>query len=152
MDDGHASIYKYAIPLLEKYKVKATAFIITSKSGASKIKKYKDHEYIEFQSHTHNMHQGGCSGGHGGLFRCINYDKGLADLQSSIDYLGTNDAIAYPYGDVTKNVLKITEAANFKIGVTTKWGYAKKGADPLQLPRIRMYKSMALSTFKSNVK
>ena len=152
MDDGHASIYKYAIPLLEKYKVKATAFIITSKSGASKIKKYKDNEYIEFQSHTHNMHQGGCSGGHGGLFRCINYDKGLADLQSSIDYLGTNDAIAYPYGDVTKNVLKITEAANFKIGVTTKWGYAKKGADPLQLPRIRMYKSMALSTFKSNVK
>ena len=152
MDDGHKSVFNLALPLLEKYKVKATSFIITSKPSAKNVKKYANHEYLEFQSHTHNMHQGGCSGGHGGLFRCINYDKGLADLQSSIDYLGTNDALAYPYGDVTANVLKITKAAKFKVGVTTKWGYAKKGADPYQLPRIRMYKGIALSTFKSNVK
>ena len=152
MDDGHKSIYTYAIPLLEKYKVKATAFIITSKDNAKKIKKYTNHEYIEFQSHTHNMHQGGCSGGHGGLFRCISYDKGLADLKKSIEFLGKSDAIAYPFGDVTKNVLTITKDANFKVGVTTQWGYAKKGADPLQLPRVRMYKGIALSTFKSNVK
>lgn len=152
MDDGHKSIYTYAIPLLEKYKVKATAFIITSKDNAKKIKKYMNHEYIEFQSHTHNMHQGGCSGGHGGLFRCISYDKGLADLKKSIEFLGKSDALAYPFGDVTKNVLTITKAANFKVGVTTQWGYAKKGADPLQLPRVRMYKGIALSTFKSNVK
>lgn len=152
MDDGHNSIYTYAIPLLEKYKVKATAFIITSKKRASKIKKYTNHEFIEFQSHTHNMHQGGCSGGHGGLFRCISYDKGLEDLKTSIEYLGTNEAIAYPYGDVTANVLKITKAANFKVGVTTEWGYAKKGADPYQLPRVRMYQGISLSTFKKNVK
>lgn len=152
MDDGHKSIYTYAIPLLEKYKVKATAFIITSKDNAKKIKKYTNHEYIEFQSHTHNMHQGGCSGGHGGLFRCISYDKGLADLKKSIEFLGKSDALAYPFGDVTKNVLTITKDANFKVGVTTQWGYAKKGADPLQLPRVRMYKGIALSTFKSNVK
>ena len=152
MDDGHKSIYAYAIPLLEKYKVKATAFIITSKDNAKKIKKYTNHEYIEFQSHTHNMHQGGCSGGHGGLFRCISYDKGLADLKKSIEFLGKSDALAYPFGDVTKNVLTITKDANFKVGVTTQWGYAKKGADPLQLPRVRMYKGIALSTFKSNVK
>lgn len=152
MDDGHKSIYTYAIPLLEKYKVKATAFIITSKDNAKKIKKYMNHEYIEFQSHTHNMHQGGCSGGHGGLFRCISYDKGLADLKKSIEFLGKSDALAYPFGDVTKNVLTITKDANFKVGVTTQWGYAKKGADPLQLPRVRMYKGIALSTFKSNVK
>lgn len=152
MDDGHKSVFNLALPLLEKYKVKATAFIITSKPSAKNVKKYANHEYLEFQSHTHNMHQGGCSGGHGGLFRCISYDKGLADLQSSIDYLGTSDALAYPYGDVTKNVLKITKDAKFKVGVTTTWGYAKKGADPYQLPRVRMYKGIALSTFKSYVK
>lgn len=152
MDDGHKSVFNLVLPLLEKYKVKATAFIITSKPSAKNVKKYANHEYLEFQSHTHNMHQGGCSGGHGGLFRCISYDKGLADLQSSIDYLGTSDALAYPYGDVTKNVLKITKDAKFKVGVTTTWGYAKKGADPYQLPRVRMYKGIALSTFKSYVK
>lgn len=151
IDDGHKTLFTHAIPLLEKYKVKATAFIITSRSAAKKFKNYEN-EYITFQSHTHDMHQGGCSGGHGGLFRCINYDKGLKDLTTSIEVLGKSDAIAYPYGDVTNNVLKITKAANFKVGVTTKWGQAKKGMDPYQLPRIRMSKGMSLAGFKSYIK
>lgn len=151
IDDGHKTLFTHAIPLLEKYKVPATAFIITSRSAANKFKKYEN-DIITFQSHTHDMHQGGCSGGHGGLFRCINYEKGLKDLTTSINILGKSDAIAYPYGDVTENVLKITKAANFKIGVTTKWGQAKKGADPYQLPRIRMSKGMSLSSFKSYIK
>lgn len=151
IDDGHKTLFTHAIPLLEKYKVRATAFIITSRSAAKKFKNYEN-EYITFQSHTHDMHQGGCSGGHGGLFRCINYEKGLNDLTTSIDILGKSDAIAYPYGDVTANVLKITKDAKFKIGVTTKWGQAKKGADPYQLPRIRMSKGMSLAGFKNYIK
>lgn len=150
IDDGHSTLFTHAIPLLEKYNVKATAFIITSRSAAKKFKKYQS-ENIVFQSHTHDMHQGGCSGGHGGLFRCINYDKGLADLKQSISVLGSSDAIAYPYGDVTKNVLNITTAANFKVGVTTKFGQAKKGMNPLQLPRIRMSKGVSLKGFINNI-
>lgn len=150
IDDGHKTLFSHAIPLLEKYNVKATAFIITSKSAAKKFKNYQS-ENIQFQSHTHNMHQGGCKGGHGGLFRCINYDLGLADLKKSIEILGSSEAIAYPYGDVTKNVLSITEAAKFKVGVTTVYGQAKKGMNPLQLPRIRMSKGVSLSSFKKAI-
>lgn len=150
IDDGHSTLFSHAIPLLEKYNVKATAFIITSRSAAKKFKKYQS-ENIQFQSHTHDMHKGGCKGGHGGLFRCINFDKGLADLNTSISVLGSSDAIAYPYGDVTQNVLDITTKAGFKIGVTTKNGKAKKGMNPLQLPRVRMYQDMSLNKFIKSI-
>lgn len=150
IDDGQWSFFKYGLPILNKYKINATSFIITSKAGGTKFKKNL-YENISYQSHTHGMHTGGCSGGHGGLFRCINYDKGLADLKTSIDILGTNDAIAYPYGDVTNNVLKITKAAGFKVGVTTVNKKAQVGMDRYQLPRVRMSRGMSLNSFIKSI-
>ncbi len=148
IDDGQHTFFRLGIPILNKYKIQATSFIITSKAGGTKFKKYA-YDNIHYESHTHEMHQGGCKGGHGGLFRCISPEKGLEDLKKSISILGSSDAIAYPYGDVTQNVLSITKKAGFKVGVTTNWGKAKKGMDRYQLPRIRMYKGMSLNTFKS---
>jgi len=151
IDDGQKSFFELAIPVLKKYNVNATSFIITSKSWAvSQISKYSQ-SVINFQSHTHDMHRGGCSGGHGGLFRCINHDKGVADLKKSVQILGKQDVIAYPYGDVTDNTLSITKEAGFKVGVTTVNARAKKGMDKLQLPRVRMSRGVSLSTFKGMV-
>ncbi len=150
IDDGQKSFFKLAIPILTKYQVKATSFIITSKSGAKKIAKYKS-EYINFESHTHNMHQGGCTGGHGGLFRCISYKKGLEDLHKTIEIIGDNDVLAYPYGDVNANVIKITKAAGYKLGVTTNYGKARPGMDPLKLPRVRMSRGISLQGFKNSI-
>ncbi len=148
MDDWHKSVPKYALPILNKYEVPATAFLITVYETGLFFKNYQS-PYISFQSHTHNMHRGGCRGGSNGLFRCINHDAGLKDLQTSIGILGSNDAIAYPFGDVTNNVLSITKEAGFKVGVTTKFGRAKKGMDPLRLPRVRVSKGESLKTFIS---
>lgn len=145
-DDGDKSFFNLAIPILNKYNIKATGFIITSYPSAKKIPKYKSNNII-FESHTHDMHRGGCTGGHGGLFRCISHEKGVADLKSSIQVIGNNDVIAYPYGDVTANTLSITKEAGFKIGVTTRYGRAKKGMDKLMLPRVRMSKNISLNGF-----
>ena len=150
IDDGHKSFFNLAVPILEKYNIHATSFIITSKDSAKKIPKYKS-ENINFQSHTHDMHRGGCTGGHGGLFRCIAHDKGVADLKKSIEIIGSNDAIAYPYGDVTDNTLSITREAGFKVGVTTVNQKAKKGMDRLQLPRVRMSRGLSLAGFKAAI-
>jgi len=56
MDDGHKSLYKHAIPVLKKYNIPATAFIITKKIDSKKLEKYKD-STIDFESHTDNMHR-----------------------------------------------------------------------------------------------
>ena len=145
-DDGHKSFFDLAIPILNKYNIKATGFIITSKPSAQKIPKYKS-ENIIFESHTHDMHKAGCTGGRGGLFRCISHDKGVADLKESIRITGSNDVIAYPFGDITANTLSITKDAGFKIGVTIKYGRAKKGMDKLQLPRVRVSKGTSINSF-----
>lgn len=150
IDDGHSSFFKLAIPVLKKYQIRATSFIITSRKAGTTYPQYKS-ELIDFQSHTNNMHQGGCTGGHGGLFRCIAYDKGLSDLKKSIGILNSSDAIAYPYGDVTENVLLITKDAGFKVGVTTTYGKARKGMNPYMLPRVRMYKGISMANFKNNL-
>ena len=97
------------------------------------------------------MHRGGCTGGHGGLFRCISHDKGVDDLKQSVEAIGNKDVLAYPYGDVTANVLSITKEVGFKIGVTTKYGRAKKGMDKLQLPRVRVSKSTKIAGFKASL-
>ena len=150
IDDGHKSLFEKAIPIIEKYNAKATAFIITSKNAGTKFTKYKS-ENMNFQSHTHNMHRGGCSGGHGGIFRCINYNEGLNDLKKSIEILGSADALAYPYGDCTDNVLKITKSEGFKVAFTTKYGKVYKGMDKLQLPRVRMSKGITLKGFINSI-
>ncbi|MDE5630194.1 MAG: DUF5011 domain-containing protein [Bacilli bacterium] len=150
IDDGQYTFFNLALPILNKYNIKATPFIITSKAGGKKVAKYQ-YPNINYQSHTHEMHQGGCKGGRGGLFRCIDHNKGVADLKKSIAIVGNGDAIAYPFGDVTDNVLSITKDAGFKVGVTIKYGKAKPGMDRYQLPRIRMYKGMSLSAFKNSI-
>lgn len=146
IDDWHKSVSKYAVAILNKYEVPATAFLITVYETNLYFKNYQS-PYINFESHTHNMHRGGCLSGANGLFRCINHEEGLKDLQTSISILGSNDAIAYPFGDVNNNVLAITKEAGFKVGVTTKFGRAKKGMDPLRLPRIRVTNGESLRTF-----
>lgn len=150
IDDGDASFFNKAIPVINKYDVKVTSFLITSLTSDSHISQYKS-EKVNFQSHTHDMHKGGCSGGHGGLFRCIDYNKGVEDLNKSIQIIGSNDAIAYPFGDVTDNVLNITKTVEFKLGFTTKYGMVYKGMDKLQLPRVRMSKGISLNGFINSI-
>ncbi len=148
IDDGQSSFFSEAVSIINKYNVKVTSFII-GKNG-DKFKKYLSNN-ITYQSHTYNMHRGGCSGGHGGIFQCINYNDGLSDLKKSIEQLGSSDALAYPYGDINANTKKITKAAGFKVAFTTKYGYVKPGMDPLELPRVRMSKGISLASFKKIV-
>lgn len=149
IDDGHKTFFRLAVPVIQKYDIKVTSFLVTSRLGDKTYENFK--EKINFESHSHDMHRKGCTGGQNGIFRCINYDLGLEDLNKSIEILGSNDVIAYPYGDVTNNVLAITKAANFKVGVTTRYGKAKKGMDRYQLPRVRMYKGMSFEKFKQSL-
>lgn len=145
-DDGHWSFFSEAIPIVEKYNAKMTSFIVTS-GVVDKSFLYNNRNNINYQLHTHNMHRGGCSGGANGLFRCISYEEGLNDLLTSFSVLESSEALAYLYGDCNDNVLKIATDSHVLIGVTTKQGRAKKGMDPLRLPRMRIYQGMSLKNF-----
>lgn len=149
-DDGAYSFLNLGVPLFEKYKIPVTSFLIGNIDGEEKVKKYAS-EYMTFQSHSYNMHRGGGNIGHGGIFPVMNHDDAVSDLQKSIEIGGNGDAFAYPYGDYNDSCVQAVKDAGFKCAVTTEYGRAKPGDDPLLLPRIRMSMGQSLESFKKLV-
>ena len=146
IDDGNDTVYSLAYPIIEKYKVNATVFAITSWNA-----NVMDNEtnYVEIHSHTDDMHQTGkCSGGQGGLFKCIDYEKGLEDLKKSREILNGSTYLAYPFGEYTDNSIKMLKDAGFTMAFTTNYGNAKVGDDLYLIPRIYIYNEYSLDTFK----
>ncbi len=149
-DDGAYSFLNLGVPLFEKYKVPVTSFLIGNIDGEKKVKKYAS-EYMTFQSHSYNMHRGGGNIGHGGIFPVMSHDDAVADLQKSIEIGGNSDAFAYPYGDYNDSCVQAVKDAGFKCAVTTEYGRAKPGDNPLLLPRVRMSMGQSLESFKKLV-
>ncbi|MDO4545371.1 MAG: DUF5011 domain-containing protein [Bacillota bacterium] len=149
-DDGAMSFLENGIPVLEKCKVPATCFIITSSSGEEKIAGHQS-DYVVYESHSHNMHRPGGNIGHGGIFTAISEKDGLEDLKTSIEICGSSDAFAYPFGDYNDRSRDMLEEAGFLCAVTTQYAKAYPGDDPLLLPRIRMSEGQSLQKFISSV-
>lgn len=149
-DDGAYSFLNNGIPVFEKCKVPATSFMITSIDGESKVANYQS-KYVNFESHTHDMHKGGGTVGRGGYITGIPYDEGLEDLKKSIEICGSSDAMAYPYGDYDARAKKMVKEAGFLCAVTIEYGKAYPGDDPYSLPRVRMTLGQSLRQFQSMV-
>lgn len=149
-DDAAQDFLDYGIPVIEECQVPVTCFIVTEWSGEEKVRKYKS-DYVTYQSHSHDMHKGGGSIGHGGIFTALTEEEAMADLQKSIEICGNGDAFAYPYGDYTAACRNYVEAAGFDCGVTTVYGKAYPGMDPMLLPRVRMNNDQTMEQFISMV-
>ena len=149
-DDGAYTFLEYGIPVIEECQVPVTCFMITANEGKSKIAAFSS-DYVTYESHSHNMHRGGGSIGHGGIFTALPEKKALEDLAESIEICGSNDAFAYPFGDYTDECSKILEEAGFLCAVTTEYGKARPGMDPYKLPRLRMMNDQSMAEFKDMV-
>ena len=146
-DDGSPLFIKYGIPLIEKYDVRATSFVIASRNGKQlAARKFK---HLTLESHSYDMHRPGGKIGHGGIFTALTYDQGLADLKKSIEILGNSDAFAYPFGDYTKTCEKAVKDAGFLVAFTTGYGKIHPGDDPYLLTRVRVNGNISLAAFKS---
>lgn len=152
MDDGHADNYSIAYPLAVQYKVPITMFIVTSWTNPNDElqTEMRNTGYVYFMSHTHEMHEGGCSGEqHGAKILCIDHDAGVNDLKTSAEMIGNADALAYPTGDNNAHSRLIVEESGFQLGFTVDYGKVTVGADPLTLPRVRVNQGYSLDYFLS---
>lgn len=148
-DDGSKNFIELGIPLLEKYGVRATSFVIASKNGEEMAA--MDLKHVQLQSHSYDMHRGGGYIGHGGIFTALGYEEALADLKTSIEILGNGDAFAYPYGDYTDYCMQTVEDAGFLCAVTTEYGRVYPGDNPYALSRVRIALGNGLEIFQSLV-
>lgn len=139
-DDGTDGFRKYGVPLLNKYKVPATAFIIVSKNGKKWVENQDDYPYLDLESHSYDMHRPGGRIGHGGVMTALSDVQIFTDLKRSQAILGSSNAFSYPFGDVDQlgKCRDAVDRAGFTCAVTTRYGKVYPGADPLMLPRMRV--------------
>ena len=146
VDDGDPSFFELGVPIIQKYNVQATSFVVAYWYGDVAQNKEKN---ISYQSHSYDMHKAGSNGK--GVMLSWSYEKMVEDLKTSQEVLGGANIFCYPFGqynELDKKALKDTE---FKLAFTTQGGRVKKGASKYELPRVRISGTTSLESFIKKV-
>ena len=154
IDDG--TMDKRAIPILEKYQINATLFLVTSRF---KEQDYIDFtsDYLELHSHTHNMHWAGeCAGygSQGGGILCLPVERVLSDLKSSREMLNGSTVFCYPFYDYNKRAIDLLQQSGFTMafaGTESTNGYAYVGTNKMLIPRITLNSYTTFEQFKKYI-
>lgn len=150
VDDGDESFFRLAAPVIEKYNVKVTSFVVTSWiENSDYLKQYSASGKIIFQSHSHDMHKAGSN--KKGAFLSLSEDDALADLKASTSFIGDSTVFCYPFGDYNDKCVEILKKAGFSLAFTTEYSRVRPGQNPYELGRIRMSKGDSLKTFTQRV-
>lgn len=146
VDDGDPSFFELAVPIIQKYKIPTTSFVITYWYGNRASDKQ---EYVSYQSHSYDMHKAGSNGK--GVMLSWNYDKIKDDILLSRDVLGGADIFCYPFGQYNDLDIKVLKENGYKLAFTTKGGRVKKGSSKYELPRVRISGNTGMTEFKKKV-
>ncbi|MCD7100692.1 polysaccharide deacetylase family protein [Pseudoclavibacter sp. 13-3] len=141
-DDADSSWIDLAAPIVERYKVMTTSFVITSaRTDAA------PNRFVLQRSHTDDMHRAGANG----RGRMVNESAQVVaqDLQTSADILGVKEVVAYPFGHHNAVAEQGVRQAGFDLAVTVAGGTVHQGSDKLALPRVRIDYGTKLATVKA---
>lgn len=130
-DDARPSWFSIAVPIVDKYRLLTTSFVIT-KNHAWPSRSI----WVQQRSHTNDMHRAGANG----KGRMVNLPASAiaADMEKSAQILGAKEVMAYPFGQYDATSQQGLREAGFDLAVTTESGYVVVGSDKLALPRMRM--------------
>jgi peptidoglycan/xylan/chitin deacetylase (PgdA/CDA1 family) len=158
-DDGHISSYQYAFPLLRKYGFHATYYLYTDFLGArdalnwAQIREMHESGLIDFQAHSKTHSNLMLKGTEESEQRYR--DRLDVEIRQPRDLIQRNLATrvtqyAYPYGDANETVLeRLTQAGNYKLGLTVNPGGNAFFAHPLMLRRTMVFGEHDLAAFKA---
>lgn len=137
-DDGYEDFYTTAWPLLKKYKIKATVYIIINaldKPGyltRAQLEEISASEFVEIGSHTFN---------HPDL-KTLNGKKADYEITKSRKALEalTNKPVlsfCYPYGRYNNYDLRLASRAGYLTALTTAAGTSHRPSELMFLTRLR---------------
>ena len=146
VDDGDPSFFELAVPIIQKYKIPVTSFVITYWYGDRANDKQK---YVDYESHSYDMHKAGKNGK--GVMLSWDYDKIKDDVLLSSEVLGGANIFCYPFGQYNDLDMKVLKENGYKLAFTTKAGRVKKSSSKYELPRVRISGNTSLSEFIKKV-
>ena len=146
VDDGDPSFFELAVPILQKYDIAATSFVITYWYGDRANDKQKN---VDYQSHSYDMHKAGAGGK--GVMLSWDYEEIKKDVLLSQEVLGGANIFCYPFGQYNDLDIKVLKDSGYKLAFTTKAGRVKKKSSKYELPRVRISGDTTFASFKSKV-
>ena len=146
-DDGYNDAYSAARPILAFHHMTGTFFIITGFVNQPRYLSWDqvvslDQQGFEIGSHT--VH-------HLGLpyisvaLRRFELDNSRSTLEGHLGHAVLD--FCYPSGEVNGPTELSVEQAGYLAATTTQSGFAKRGDDPLRLPRLRISGGMTLGEY-----
>lgn len=146
-DDGYVDNYTTAYPILKKYNLKATIFIVTGfvskRNGYLTWDQLREMEKngITAQSHTVT---------HAPLPELpderIREELALSKRQAETELGHPIDFIAYPTGVHDLHIVGIAKEAGYKGGFTVKYGNVDRNSNVYALERVPIFRTAATNT------
>ena len=137
-DDGYRDFYTNAFPLLKKYQIKATVYVIINALGQDnyltkeQVKEMADSGLVEIGSHTFNHLDLTKLKKKDAIFE-INYSRQALEKISGQKVL----TFAYPYGHYTSADAAIVRSAGYLAALSTKSGLIQSKKNIFSLYRLR---------------
>ena len=149
-DDGNKSAMERSLPLLKRYKLKATHFIIgrpvhmggnSRVVSETRIRQIMElYPNIEFQSHTYNLHYKGATS--------LSYAAILGDARTQRDLFGF-DYLAYPYGRKTNAMIKAYKDSGIRMAFSfSDYGFATRRQNKYKIKRLAVKGNTSFRKFK----
>ena len=123
----------HLIPLLEKYDMYATLFLIT---GWWDVSNYISPN-LDIQSHTFDMHNKGPCGE--GQLVCANYETAKTDLQKSLDIIGRKESFCYPFYQYDNEAINAVRDLGFQVAFGGGNVKASRSSNRYIIPRYPIY-------------
>ncbi len=146
VDDGDPSFFELAVPIIQKYNVQATSFLVVYWYGNRAENKEKN---VSYQSHSYDMHKGGANGK--GVMLSWDNNKIKEDLELSSKVLGGANIFCYPFGHYNENCFKVLKETGYKLAFTVEAGRVTKKANKYKLPRVRISGNTSINSFIKKV-
>ncbi len=159
-DDGYASFYHHAFPLLKQYGLPATLFVYTDFIGAGDAVDWAE---LQEMSRSGLVDVAGHSRTHRNLIERQPNESDEAYQQVLLNEIRTPQTLlsqklgipiehfAYPYGDANEAVLTIMARQRYRLAATVNPGGNAFFSAPLMLRRTMIYGDMSLDDFKARL-
>lgn len=147
-DDGWMA--QNFIDLLDEYKLNGTYFIVTSWYDPKNFKS----EYVEFHSHSHNLHNyHDCPTGQGGGIQCLPEEKIQEDLKTSSQMLNGSKYFCYPFYEYNNYSIEQLKKAGYRLAFGGEFDggdfVARPNGKKYEIPRWVMVNYTTMQTFQA---
>lgn len=149
-DDGTEDLYTTVYPILQKYNLKATSFIITGFVDTPRfvtwdqIYEMQNSQLLDFQSHTINHIYMPYYSYESLMYELIGSKKTLeSKLNKIVNF------VSYPVGATNEYIETLTKNAGY-VGAVGTW-MGKADGESMNMPRVRVHGQETLEQFIANL-